>query len=226
MNLHQWLVGGACALLAGTSMAEASPVAVSGFVSDANGWSAENGALNFSWIARLGDPGGYVSARDDQNAGGALWFFSAPFYFLGDKSAVYGGTLGFSLESTSFSEPATTPHANVQLLGNNGVLLTYDGGILPSSTWSRFQVDLVADGSWTVGTVSGRAATEADFLGVLGDLKTLRINGDFYKGIETTSLDSVVLSAPPVPEPATALLWLAGVAGVLGVARRRRIGER
>jgi hypothetical protein len=211
-------IGGVGILLA--QAAGATGVA-SGFGSDAQGWTVENGALSFSWVAHGGDPGGYLSAADDPAAGSALWFFSAPLNFLGDRSQAYGGSLAFSLDSSSSSAPSTTPRALVQLLGENGVLLAYGGGLLPGTDWTRYQIDLVVGAGWHVGSVGGPSATEADLRGVLGSLVALRINGDFYKGVETTGLDSVVLAAAPVPEPASVLLWLAGGMALAGLARRR-----
>jgi len=225
MKLARWLVLGACAFVAGAAVADNPPAVATGFATDAQGWGVENGALSFAWTARGGDPGGYISANDDPNASSALWFFAAPARFLGHKPVAYGGTLAFSLESLSDSPRSTTPRANVQLLGNNGVLLAFGGGDFPGTDWTRYSVKLIADGAWTIGSVGGPAATEADFRSVLGDLLALRITGDYYTGVEKTSLDSVVLVAAAVPEPGTVLMWLAGGVALLGIVRRRRPRE-
>lgn len=221
MPIKRWLAMGACVVLSPMAMADTAASVASGFSGGAEGWSAQNGALAFQWSPLGGVRTGYVSAIDDPNAGGALWFFSAPARFLGDQSAMYGGTLAFSLESSSSSAPNTTPTANIQLLGSNGVLLTFGGGGIPAASWTQYVVPLSANGTWTIGSLGGAAATEQDMLGVLGSLKALRINGDYYKGVEKTGLDSVALAAAPVPEPAAAWMWLAG-AGILTAAVRRR----
>jgi hypothetical protein len=118
---------------------------------------------------------------------------------------------------SSWSAPViAAPHASIQLLGANGVLLAFDGGPPPTLDWTRCSVEWVADGAWRLGSVTGAAATEADMLGVMSDLLALRINGDFGLGLESSALDSVILTA--VPEPATLALLLAGLVAVLGRA--------
>jgi len=192
-------------------------LASSDFDASVAGWDAINGARDVTWTSSGGDPGGYLSAGDLR--GDTLWFFVAPADYLGDVSSAYGGTLTYRLKSDGTSAPLLTAYADVQLLGTNGVRLAYTGGIAPSSNWSQYDVVLVADGSWRLGSLSGAAATAADLQGVLSGLQELRIRGDYLQAAETTSLDSVVLSA--VPEPANALMLLAGVALLGGLLRRR-----
>jgi Laminin B (Domain IV) len=201
-----------------SAVAGAQVLAVSGFKEGDENWSVQNGAGNFLWLATGGDPGGYIRALEVPEPA-SLWFFSAPAAFLGDKAAAYGGTLSFSMRSNWSPPEITAPHASVQLLGANGVLLALQGDVPPALDWTRYAVPLVADGNWKLDSVNGSAATAADMHAVLSDLLALRINGDFGQGIEVSGLDSVVLSA--VPEPAAMGLFLAGLTVVVGHARRR-----
>lgn len=204
----------AAALIAPSAMAQVT-LAGSDFSLGADGWTATNGAVRFQYRDTEGDPGGFILAADFSAE--SLWFFSAPAAFLGDQSAALGGTLSFSMKSQSTAAPLPGQRADVQLLGTNGVLLSYAGGVLPTDTWTTYAVPLAA-GGWTVGSIAGPAATQADLLGVLSSLKELRIRGDYRQSIDATGLDNVILSA--VPEPSAAALLLAGL--VFVAARRRR----
>lgn len=201
-----------------SAVAGAQVLAASAFKQGDESWSVQNGAGNFLWLATGGDPGGYIRALEIPEPS-SLWFFSAPASFLGNKAAAYGGTLSFSMRSNWSPPEITAPHASVQLLGANGVLLALQGDVPPALDWTRFSVSLVADGDWKLGSVNGSAASAADMQAVLSDLLALRINGDFGQGVEVSGLDSVVLSA--VPEPAAMALFLAGLAVVVGRARCR-----
>jgi hypothetical protein len=207
----------AVALSCVSTVGGAQILADSGFGDGSESWIVQNGAGSFQWVAGGGDPGGYIRGTEVANISG-LWFFAAPAAFLGDKGSAYGGTLAFSMRSTWSAPEIAEPHASVQLLGANGVLLAFEGGPLPTMDWTRYSVSLVADGAWRLGSVTGAAATSADMQGVLSDLLALRINGDFGLGSETSALDSVVLTA--VPEPVPLALLLAGLGVVFGRVRR------
>lgn len=196
------------------SGASALTLAASDFSSGSQGWFAVNGAHDLAWVES-----GYVQARDF--SGETLWFFVAPASYLGDKLAVYGGSLSYALKSDSTSLPLATPYADVHLLGQNGVRLVYAGNVLPGTEWTSYSVPLLANGAWHVDSLAGATATAADFAGVLASLRQLRIRGDYRQAVETTGLDAVVLSSAAVPEPMTAWLWLAGLAALAGTARRR-----
>lgn len=216
MKMKHFVVGAA---LSTTVFASVGMTLVrSDFDTGADGWIAANGARDFVWESSGGDPGGFVHAKDRNF--NALWFFLAPSAYLGDMGSAYGGTLSYRLMSDSNSEPLETAYADVQLLGEDGTLLAFGGGHIPSSAWATYLVPLTAGDSWHVGSVSGPQATQAEMMGVLSDLKALRIRGDYMQAVETTSLDTVVLSA--VPEPASVLMLLGGLAMLAGTVSRRR----
>lgn len=221
MKAHQIAASALLGAVASASFADT--LVASSFAAGTQGWKAENGAVNFQWVAAGGAPGGFIQADDP--GGNGLWFFAAPSAYLGDMLAAYGGTLSYSLTNNSTAPPIVGSFADVQLLGSNGVLLAFGGGPLPGA-WTDYSVDLIADGSWHLGSVGGAVATAADFAGVLADLKSLRIRGDYRQRVETTGLDSVLLVSAPVPEPTTAALMLAGLAVAAQFARRKRFAAR
>jgi hypothetical protein len=204
--------------LAFASAVSAATLGSSDFDASAEGWQAINGATGIEWVSTGGSDGGYVRASDQ--ASGALWFFAAPTTFIGNQSAAYGGELSFAVRSESPSAPLANTYAQVQLLGSNGVLLAWHGAPDPGSSWTNYAVTLDSASGWTLGSVGGPAATEADLRAVLGNLQAMRIRGDYGQAVDTTGLDSVSLVSA-VPEPVSSLLMLVGLAGVAGRARRQ-----
>lgn len=210
-------------LSATVSASFATVLAFSNFSSDADGWLAKNGASPIDWFSTGGDPGGYVQAKD-QSGTATLWFFSAPAKFVGNKLAAYGGTLSFDLRVITVAPPNPYAMADVQLAATDGTLISHYGNFSPVGSWGSFNVGLVADGSsWTYLLPSGEQgiATEATMKYVLENLIGLRINGDYRLHGEATALDSVMLTAGAIPEPASGALLLAGLLATLAVARRR-----
>lgn len=197
--------------------ASATTLASSSFDLGTDGWLAVNGSTAITWIDIGGASGGYVKASDV--ATGGLWFFAAPAAYTGDQHAAYGAQLSYFLRSESASAPLGTPYAQVQLLGDNGVLLTWSSRVDPSSTWTPYTVTFHTAAGWTTGSLSGPLASEAEIRSVLSNVKALRIRGDYAQAVDTTGLDSVTLVST-VPEPSTAVLMVLGVACVAAARRR------
>jgi hypothetical protein len=172
---------------------------VSSFDTDADGWTCADlrsypgpydppiGYYTLTWIATGGRPGGYVSRHDPSNYS---FSFQAPAKFLGDVSAYYGGRLRFSLMTTT----ADWGSDNVVVwVGNNGKIIVSQIGSLPGTTWTDYQIILL-ESNFRYNHKNGAVVSKADLLGVLGDLKALRILGEFgSQVVETTSLDTVKL---------------------------------
>jgi uncharacterized protein YjbI with pentapeptide repeats len=184
------------------------PTITSNFALDADNWTIANDVGG--WVSAGGNPLGYLGGSDSGGAtGSTAWYFSAPDKFLGNQSAVYGGTLRYDLQQSD-SAPTLSTLPWVVLRGA-GVTLVYDAGAsaLPGINWTSFAVPLdttspgwhIADDlCWTfditspdVCDFSGAAPTEAQFVSVLSSLDTLLIRGEYSLSLDTGGLDNVVL---------------------------------
>ncbi len=203
-----------CAGLSGAATAQ-----VSSFDTDAEGWTTLNDATGFTWTGSLGNPAGAIRARDLRQ--GAHWFFAAPTMYLGDRSAVYGGTLDWDILGIVGNHTSASVGADVMLTGG-GLEIGIELNVLPlNSGWTSWSALLDESAGWSMvsslssGGLLATAVTEADLRTVLGSLDGLYIRGEYTSGSDSTALDNVNL----VPAPgAAALLALGG----LGTLRRRR----
>jgi len=232
-----------CAVLAALGAAVVAPAAQaasSTFDGGAEGWQLVDvsGGGTYTdvqpgypvpvmYAAAGGNPGGFISATDPS---GLTFFFAAPAQFLGDQSALYGGSLKYDIKVEAVGDP-WTGDPDVVLISNAGVLV-YDFGTSaannPGTSFAARTIPWTESG-WRVSSINGAAVTEQQFRQVTSSLTGLLIAGEFVastggpESFETASLDNVMLT--PVPEPSEALLMALGLAGVL-LARRpgQRIG--
>lgn len=207
---------GSIALLA-TAGVQAVTLVGSRFDAGAEGWLALNGVVRQGWQPTGGNPGGYFEASDV--GGGQVWVFHAPAAYRGNQLAALGGSLSFELKVTTVAFPMANDWGDVKI-GGGGLELVIDAGPSPGLDWTPYSVTL-APGGWRLGNVAGPLATAADFATVLANVDFLRIRGEYSAVLDRGGLDNVVL-ATAVPEPATSLLWLSGLAVLSGAARRRR----
>lgn len=146
---------------------------------------------------------------------------------------VFEGTGG---NRTAFATSRTGPEAWYDItIGGGTLAFGFDVRAFdPATPGPAFLSFQFADGdtTWTDIPILPTNATENDplFFGIVSDVPVLSIRwseGPELDGLsccEETALDNLVLTSP-VPEPATAVLCLAG-AGLLAAARRRRAWRR
>jgi Laminin B (Domain IV) len=193
----------------------ASAAITSTFDADSDGWSAIGDfAAPVQWVAAGGNPGGHIEIPDAVLGG--VTFFVAPAKFLGDKSVAIGSALTFDLQQLISGGANQFDDSDVTLSGN-GITLVYN---LPSNpaigSWTSYSVPLTASG-WTVNTLGGAAASDAQFQQVLAALTQLRIRAEYQTGPDTGLLDNVSL----VPEPTSVAMLLLGLLILMSVVRGR-----
>ncbi|WP_408958988.1 alkaline phosphatase D family protein [Natrinema sp. 74] len=171
----------------------------SSFDGDADGWLiSQNGGSNRPvYRGSDGNPGGHVS--DEESNGGVAWYYQAPFKFLGDREAYYGGTLSFDLRQAQSDRQfdAEPVEGGDVLLASGETKLVYEfrgTDSEPGVEWTTFEAPLSAEADWIDLTSREPLATEEQLRAVLADLEVLRIRGEYRSGDDTSYLDNVVLS--------------------------------
>jgi hypothetical protein len=206
---------------------------VSTFTSGLEGWTTTDAGAVFTQVATGGNPGGYLSHDNSEQAIAQLL---APAAFLGDLSAFIGGTFSFDgnllgAGGSFFDGPNGIPggvfldYGIIQLIGPTltaQVDLLPGGATAPSGAWQTYSIGLNA-AAWGM--------TSANFNTLMQNVTSIRITieglwGAEFQGIDNISLVSadVSPSSSAVPEPASLLLVGVGLAFV-GVRARRAQGQ-
>jgi hypothetical protein len=182
-------------------------LAESTFDADAQGWTVGGSTApvgEVTWQPQGGHPGGYALHWGGTGEPGAIWYWSAPAEFLGDRRAAYGGLLTFDL-STNIPEGATTDP--ILLLasrpGSAGTAVVLAMQTLTPAVvgagWLAYGVRLSTAVSW-VDQATGQLATQSELEAVLSDLGSIQIRGGEFDEEALTpargGLDSVALTGP------------------------------
>jgi hypothetical protein len=215
-------------LLPSSSMASSITI-VSTFTSGLEGWTTTDPGAVFTQVAAGGNPGGYLSHDNSEQAIAQL---VAPAAFLGNLSAFIGGTFSFDgnllgAGGSFFDGPNGIPggvfldYGIIQLIGptlSAQVDLLPGGATAPAGAWQTYSIGLNA-AAWGL--------TPADFNTLMQNVTSLRITveglwGAEFQGIDNISLVSADASTTgvPVPEPASLLLVGLGLTVVAIRARR------
>ncbi len=186
------------------------------FDTDAEGWSAQGDIQGpLTWSATGGNPGGHVLI-DDLTTGGVTYFV-APALFHGNFSGAFGSLLTFDLMQV-YPGGANQFNTEDVILQGNGLTVVYNTASNPGNdTWTSYAVPLSAAG-WRLDSLSGSAVTNEQFITVLSNLSALKIRAEYQTGADIGHLDNVAL----VPEPATTVMFLAGIGCVALAAGRSR----
>lgn len=173
---------------------------------------------NVNYLPSGGNPGGQIQVSDNYS-----WnAFLAPSDYLGNQSAAYLGTLSFDLYDTLTD---SSPAAAVMI--SDGTTFLYSPQLISSVAagppWNSMSVQFLASTGWTNSPDgSGTAISEAQMQSVLSNLQVLAIQADWHSGADDVHLDNVVFSGTSIPEPASGLLLLAGISGILAWRRNRQ----
>lgn len=163
----------------------------SAFEGDAEGWSlSNNGELTTPTLMREGgNPGGHLCGRDEGD--GDIWYFVAPRKFLGDARGTFGKRLTFDLKQGNIFNQI---RGRDVVLNGGGLAITWNLRFPPGMDWTPYSVTLDTTSPWFIDEPTGAAplATEAEIRTVLSDVRSVRIRGEFYDGLDDTAcLDNV-----------------------------------
>ncbi len=165
--------------------------ASSTFEGDNEGWMlANNGPLTAPTLMREGgSPAGHLCGRDEGD--GDIWYFIAPQKFLGNASAAMGKRLTFDLKQGNVFNQI---RGRDLVLSGGGLAVTWFMRAGPRLDWTPFSVRFDATSGWKIDEPSGPGAdaTEDELRTVLSDLRSLRIRGEFFDGLnDTACVDNV-----------------------------------
>ncbi len=172
------------------------PAAFAGstFEGDDEGWTlSNNGKVPTlpQLIREGGNPAGHLCGRDEGD--GDIWYFVAPQKFLGNASAALGKRLTFDLkQGNSFNQV----RGRDVVLNGGGLAVTWFLRFAPGLDWTPYSVRFDGTSGWRIDEPSGPGAdaTEDDLRTVLSDLRSVRVRGEYFDGLnDTACIDNVYL---------------------------------
>ncbi|HEY1088780.1 MAG TPA: laminin B domain-containing protein [Archangium sp.] len=169
------------------------PAAYAGstFEGDDENWTLSNNAAltNPTLMREGGNPQGHLCGRDEGD--GDIWYFVAPLKFLGNASSAYGKRLTFDLKQGSIFNQV---RGRDVVLNGGGLAITWNIRFPPNLDWTPYSVRLDGTSGWHIDEPSGNGpdATEDDLKTVLSDVRSVRIRGEFFDGLDDTAcIDNV-----------------------------------
>ena len=166
-------------------------LASSTFEGDNEGWSISNNGPGSTpnLMREGGNPAGHLCGQDQLD--GDIWYFVAPQKFLGNASASRGKRLTFDLKQGSIYNQV---RGRDVVLNGGGLAVTWFSRFPPGLDWTPYSIRLDDTSGWRIDEPNGADATEDDMKTVLGDLRSLRIRGEFFDGLgDTACIDNVYL---------------------------------
>lgn len=171
------------------------PAALAGstFEGDAEGWTlSNNGPLTAPTLGREGgNPAGHLCGKDEGD--GDIWYFVAPQKFLGNMSGAMGKRLTFDLRQGDIFNQV---RGRDVVLNGGGLAVTWFIRFAPGLDWTPYSVRFDDTSGWRIDEPSGPGAdaTSDDLRTVLSDLRSVRIRGEFFDGLnDTACVDNVYL---------------------------------
>jgi hypothetical protein len=144
-----------------------------------------------SWDGANGLPPGSVRIGDVFGETG----IAAPPDWLGDRSASYGGALGYDIY-LRYTDGVVYP----AVILNGGTMSVYFDTPSPLiNQWTAMAIPLTEAGWRVSGTT--QPATTAQFQFVLANLAGLYLYTEWHTGADDTNVDNVVFTAPPALAP-------------------------
>lgn len=159
------------------------------FDTDTEGWTTNADGSDPIWESTGGNPGGWISAFDISTGG--TWHWVAPPVVLGNACGAYGLKLSFDIKTSQ--QVTNNTKADIILQGD-GLTIVYNLEYDPLTVWTNFSVIMKEDAGWRMNNVNGPIPTKAQFVGVLQNLSSLQIRGEYLQQAEDYGgLDNVIL---------------------------------
>jgi len=188
-------------------------IARASFDASAEGWTIRTNndvcgvtslvALTPVYVAAGGNPGGFIQHVDPRE--GRDSYFRSPIapvvtLFHGDLSIVYSGTLSYDLQQSATDGQY---NANDVILFGGGLTLVFNTQYNPRTTWTRYDVPLLAGTGWRMNRCDGAPATEAQIRQALANVTGWMIRAEFRSGADIDGIDNVrlITASSPLPSP-------------------------
>ncbi|MFO0796118.1 MAG: putative Ig domain-containing protein [Gemmataceae bacterium] len=174
-------------------VAASSGIIESTFDIGLDGWTSDHNSSDISWVSTGGNPAGYL--RYAQIPIPHPTYAIAPSRFLGDLSSYVGGVL-------SFDQRILNPGTGVWIVEPRAVILSGPGGsarwvgpipAVSPTDWLTFSIPF-EEASWEV--------TAGSWDNLVRNVSSLRIKIEMFGnngGPDSSGLDNVRLSGPPIP---------------------------
>ena len=168
------------------------------FDTNLDGWSTTGDATDPTWYAGdASSEGGYAQASDKGQS--IYWYWSAPSKFLGNRGNAYGQNLRYRIWESDTGTPGDSGIPDI-ILKSADTTLVLAMPEFPVNTWVELSAALTETAGWKIDTLSGIPPTTEIMQGVLSNLQSIEIRGEYRSGQDTGRLSSVTLemTGPPV----------------------------
>lgn len=204
MHIYWVILFALLMMCGGRSMAQP----ISDFTASAESWGTigkcpSESSPGATWSSTGGNPGGMVYETDE--ATGVVYWNCSGSEWKADLTAYYGCNFSYDQKTNNVGWPVA--EYDILLVRGDDHVLSYNTPYTPSLSWTTNVIPLTETGWIYEGLFNsdancpnlvGTAATAADMLSFLGDIKRIRIRAEFAGLVlETNYLDNVKIVCAP-----------------------------
>jgi hypothetical protein len=144
---------------------------------------------------------------------------------VGDFYQFVVNTVGFNNISISFDQTGTATGPSIFFLeySNDGNTFTKFGSdyTLKLGNWNSSTANITNSFNFDLSSISSIINQSTVYFRIVDD-STVAINGGVVSGYQDDRVDNVLISAQPVPEPASMALLVSGIACCVFIIRRKQ----